>query len=361
MLDNYVDSSYLTSISLCHGIGGLDQGLERALVELRRASGREGWKNNHAIRCAAYVEIEAIAAFNLVAKMEQGVLAPAPVWSDLKTFPWEQFYNKIHIITGGYPCQPFSQAGLQGGTSDPRHLFPFIEQGIDAVRPVICFFENVANHLNIGYREVRERISSLGYKVEADIFAAQQVGAPHLRKRLFILAVADTYCSEQSKRRGDLAEMLGVSKQQSGSDNGTAIPGGDSEVMADTTTSGLQESRQRGVGEFSTEEREGMDDRPEQFSSTVVNTSGQSSQSTPEGGLDLEQNSLAESGWNEKSNRTTVSGPTLDYSIQSRLEGQRGNGNAKARWEESVRSIASSSLWPAGQGPNQYPWEEPSP
>lgn len=160
------------------------------------------------------MEIEAVAAWNLVSQMEQGVLAPAPVWTDLKTAPYEDFYGKVEIFTGGYPCQPFSQAGLQGGVDDPRHLFPHIERGVDAVRPVLCWFENVANHLNIGFEEVRWRLSRLGYKVEAGIYSAENVGAPHLRKRLFILCVADTYCTEQSKKRGDLAEVLGFPQGQ---------------------------------------------------------------------------------------------------------------------------------------------------
>lgn len=129
--------------------------------------------------------------------MEQGVLDPAPVWTNLKTFLpiARRLCGKVDIITGGYPCQPFSLAGKRGGADDPRHLWPYIEKIIGAIRPVCCFFENVPGHINLGYREVRNDLERLGYWVEQGIFSAAEVGAPHRRKRLFILAVDNTKCS----------------------------------------------------------------------------------------------------------------------------------------------------------------------
>jgi DNA (cytosine-5)-methyltransferase 1 len=155
---------------------GLERGIERAI-------GR--------VTVATYVEIEAFIIYNLVRQMEQGVVDAAPVWTDLKTFPAQQFYGKIDGIIGGYPCQPFSVAGLQKGTDDPRHLWPHIKIHIETIRPAWCFFENVANHLNIGYRQVRSDLESLGYAVKEGIYTAEEAGAPHERKRLFILALAN--------------------------------------------------------------------------------------------------------------------------------------------------------------------------
>lgn len=160
-------------LSLCTGMRGLERGIERAGVDLAVAS---------------YVEIEAFIIWNLVKQMEQGVLAPAPIFSNLKTFPWQQFHGRIHGIIGGYPCQPFSCAGSRKGTEDPRHLWPYIKEGIHAVRPLWCFFENVPGHLTLGYEEVRNDLLELGYSVEEGIYSAEEVGAPHQRKRLFILA-----------------------------------------------------------------------------------------------------------------------------------------------------------------------------
>jgi DNA (cytosine-5)-methyltransferase 1 len=120
--------------------------------------------------------------------MEAGLLDPAPIWTDLKTFPWAEFRDRVDILTGGYPCQPFSAAGKRLGTDDPRHLWPFIADGIRILRPKLCFFENVEGHISLGLREVIGELESIGYKTAWGIFSASEVGAPHQRKRVFILA-----------------------------------------------------------------------------------------------------------------------------------------------------------------------------
>lgn len=153
---------------------GIERGIKRVIPKLRTV---------------AYVEIEAFINFNLVAAMESNLVDTAPIWTNLKTFNGAPFYRRIHGITGGYPCQPFSTAGKREGTNDPRHLWPYIQKLIQASRPVWCFFENVENHINLGYGEVYRSLSDMGYSVEAEIFSAEEVGAPHKRKRIFILAI----------------------------------------------------------------------------------------------------------------------------------------------------------------------------
>jgi DNA (cytosine-5)-methyltransferase 1 len=163
----------LTTLSLCTGYGGIERGLELAGEQLN---------------VLAAVEIEAFAIANLVAKMEQGKLAPSPIWSNLKTLPVGAFRDRVDLITGGYPCQPFSAAGKRAGKDDPRHLWPYIRDIIESVRPVRCFFENVEGHISLGLREVVSDLESLGYKTAWGIFSATEVGAPHQRKRVYILA-----------------------------------------------------------------------------------------------------------------------------------------------------------------------------
>jgi len=113
---------------------------------------------------------------------------PAPIWTDLKTFPWEEFRDKVDVLSGGYPCQPFSAAGKRLGTDDPRHLWPYIADGIRILQPRVCFFENVEGHISLGLREVVGELEELGYETAWGIFSAAEVGAPHQRKRVFILA-----------------------------------------------------------------------------------------------------------------------------------------------------------------------------
>jgi len=162
-----------TVIAFCAGYGGIERGLDLAGVEHR---------------VIAYVEIEAFAIANLVNKMETGQLRPAPIYTDLKTFPAKLFRGRVDIITGGYPCQPFSAAGNRLGADDPRHLWPHIRRHIKSIRPVRCFFENVEGHISLGLSSVISDLEEDGYRTTWGIFSAREVGAPHQRKRVYILA-----------------------------------------------------------------------------------------------------------------------------------------------------------------------------
>ena len=163
----------ITHISLCAGYGGIDIGLKRCLPTLRTI---------------LVSEIEAYAVANLVAKMEAGQLDPAPIWTDLKTFPAHLFRGAVDIITSGYPCQPFSSAGKRKGADDSRHLWLFTRDHINAIRPDRCFFENVEGHISLGLSTVISDLEEDGYSATWGIFSAREVGAPHQRKRVYILA-----------------------------------------------------------------------------------------------------------------------------------------------------------------------------
>ncbi len=162
-----------TAIEWCAGYGGIHLGLKRAIPNLR---------------VIAYGEIEAFACANLVSKMESGLMDSAPIWSDLKTFPSQEFRDRVDLLVAGYPCQPFSAAGKRLGSEDPRHLWPHIAGSIRVIRPRFCFFENVEGHISLGLSSVISDLEELGYKVSWGIFSAREVGAPHQRKRVFILA-----------------------------------------------------------------------------------------------------------------------------------------------------------------------------
>jgi len=117
-------------------------------------------------------------------------MGKAPFWDDLRTFDGLPWRGIVHIVSSGYPCQPFSIAGKQLGTADPRHLWPHVARIIGEVRPVLVFLENVPEHLRLGFREVAQDLQGMGYRVAAGIFSAAEVGAPHQRQRLFALAHA---------------------------------------------------------------------------------------------------------------------------------------------------------------------------
>lgn len=94
----------------------------------------------------------------------------------------------IDILTAGYPCQPFSQSGHRKGTNDERHLWPYVFDAIKHLRPKFAFFENVRGHLTLGLTEVLEDLAEIGWDAQWTCVRASDVGAPHHRERLFILA-----------------------------------------------------------------------------------------------------------------------------------------------------------------------------
>jgi DNA (cytosine-5)-methyltransferase 1 len=124
----------------------------------------------------------------MVAKMAAGAMAPFPIWSDVASMDGRPWRGLVDLISAGYPCQPFSQAGKRLGEADPRHLWPHIGRIISECEPEWVFLENVAAHLHRGFRSVAADLQRMGYRVAAGIFTALEVGAPHLRKRLFAVA-----------------------------------------------------------------------------------------------------------------------------------------------------------------------------
>lgn len=166
----------MNGLALCAGVGGLDLGLRLAL--------------GSRFRSVVYVEREAYAAAALVARMEDAALDPAPVWDDLVTFDGRPWRGVVDLVTAGFPCQPWSVAGQRKGTADERWLWPDIVRIIREVDPRLVFLENVPGLLRHGLSIVLEDLASLGFDAEWDSFRAGELGAPHKRERLFILAHA---------------------------------------------------------------------------------------------------------------------------------------------------------------------------
>lgn len=191
-------------LSLCTGYGGIDLGLRRVLPNCRTL---------------AYVEVEAFAIANLVSKMEAGYLDPAPLWTDIKTLPLECFPKGIEIISGGFPCTPFSVPGRRNADSDGRHLFPYIKNAIRVIRPRYVFLENVEGIITSELKgdhwgdpagtpvllHVLRELEREDYRCSFGMFTASEVGGPHQRKRVFILAHADESGLE-GRDGGELSE-----------------------------------------------------------------------------------------------------------------------------------------------------------
>lgn len=113
-----------------------------------------------------------------------------PNHRDATQINWDDI-EPIDILTGGYPCQPFSAAGQRKGTNDERHLWPYVREAIRRIRPRFTLLENVAGHRSLGFDQVLGDLAEDGLHVRWASLRAADIGAPHHRERLFILVSAD--------------------------------------------------------------------------------------------------------------------------------------------------------------------------
>jgi len=174
-------------------------------------------------RTVGYVEREAYAEAVLLARMGEEALEPAPVWcgplEDLKFGEWR---GAVDCLTAGFPCQPWSAAGQQRGEADDRWLWPAIRDGIRESGVPIVFLENVPGLVSgCGLNRVLGDLAALGFDAEWCSISAADVGAAHLRERIFILAVGS------SGGRGVLREssqgrLIALGRLADGSDSAVA-------------------------------------------------------------------------------------------------------------------------------------------
>ena len=112
-------------------------------------------------------------------------------YEDIKELNYERLkadgIDSIDIITGGYPCQPFSIAGRQKGEEDPRHLWPEYFRLVKELRPTWVIGENVSGHIKLGLDTVIEDLESEDYAVRPFSISASSIGANHQRERIWIL------------------------------------------------------------------------------------------------------------------------------------------------------------------------------
>lgn len=184
------------AISLCSGYGGLDMAVEQV----------------YGAHTVAVADIDRDAAAVLAHRFP-GI----PNLGDLRAVDWTGW--TADIITAGYPCQPFSQAGLRKGEHDPRHLWPEVLRAIRLVRPRYAVLENVRGHLVLGFDRVLADLADAGFDAEWVVLRASDVGAAHARARLFVLA-ANTD-GEPARRDG------GTDARAEGAHGGRATVNGD--------------------------------------------------------------------------------------------------------------------------------------
>jgi DNA (cytosine-5)-methyltransferase 1 len=161
----------LNVLSLFSGIGGLEFGLERA-----------------GMTTVGQVEMDPYCR-RVLAKHWPEVPRHDDVFTAIEWWR-EEPRPPVAVVAGGFPCQPVSDAGRQLAQDDPRWLWPDMADVIQGIRPVWVIAENVPGLRTRGLRIVLDDLAQLGYTARAGEISACEVGAPHSRRRLFILAHA---------------------------------------------------------------------------------------------------------------------------------------------------------------------------
>ena len=160
----------MTHGSLFSGIGGFDLAAEWA-----------GWENIFHCEYDPFCQ-----------KILKHHFPNSKLYEDIRTFDASNYFGRIDILTGGFPCQPFSAAGKRLGTDDPRHLWPEMLRIIREVSPRYVVGENVSGLLNwsggLVFEEVCSDLETEGYEVAPYILPACGKNAPHLRNRIWFIA-----------------------------------------------------------------------------------------------------------------------------------------------------------------------------
>lgn len=166
------EGEYLNELALFAGAGGGILGSKLL-----------GW------RTVCYVEWDNYCIEVLKARIRDCIFDDAPIWDDVRTFDGTPWSGCVDIVTAGFPCQPFSTAGKRKGKMDKRNQWPDTIRIIREVKPIFCLLENVPGLIRSGYFEtILKELAESGYDARWKVISAAEMGAPHKRDRLWIVA-----------------------------------------------------------------------------------------------------------------------------------------------------------------------------
>ena len=287
----------LKTLDLFSGIGGFTIGLERA-----------------GLKTIAFCEIDKYCRLIL-----QKHWKDIRVYKDVREITKRQFEEDgcelPEIITGGFPCQPFSVAGRRQGTGDNRYLWPEMFRVIKEFKPRWIIAENVRGIVNIQdgvvFENVCTDLESQGYETQTFIIPAAGVGAPHRRDRVWIVAHSEFNGLPSSKKRESTKET--ISKESQGQNNAFNTTG----TSSLSTSKQIMENSRRII-------------RGQQSSRNKESIESGASQKTE---WSADSDSLARSGKGEK----IMADPNINREKWNQSENRKGS-----RLKQSSKDVANS-------------------
>ena len=201
-------------------------------------------------RTIGYVEFNNYCQQVLAQRIKDGALDEAPIFTDIRAFIDEGYADAykgmVGVISAGFPCQPFSVAGKKKAKDDARNMWPQTLDVIRRVRPRYCLLENVPGLLSRKHRYFETILNDLaegGYNAKWKVISAAEVGAPHKRDRLFIMAYSDSGYRGENKEVQAGGHVIKHGGEDVADAEGKRYRGRDSEECRDEGRS-LQQSEQ---------------------------------------------------------------------------------------------------------------------
>jgi DNA (cytosine-5)-methyltransferase 1 len=236
-------------LDLFSGIGGFSLAGDRV------------WGEDHHIH--SFVEVDPFCQ-----KVLNKHWAIVPIHGDIRSYKHNG--TTIDLLTGGFPCQPFSQAGKRRGKEDDRYLWPEMLRVIQESKPTWIIGENVAGIVNLGLEQVLSDLESEGYEVQPIIIPACAVNAPHRRDRVWIIAHSANDGRNRHDQRSRVESKQSKNKEQAGNRWTGGIEGCDNLTTPDFGRIGQTEPKQQ-------------TERSEQYNCTITNSESGETQPSEQG------------------------------------------------------------------------------